>query len=75
MISCDKASVIVSKLEYNEASISEKLKLKLHLLFCSSCAVISKKNKQLTSLIGKARLYILTDSEKEVLKQKIKELL
>ena len=45
MISCDEAVVICNKSQYKEASFSEKLKLKLHILFCSSCAVIFKKEQ------------------------------
>ncbi len=73
MISCDEAAVICNKSQYKEASLSEKLKLKLHMLFCSTCAVFSKKNKQLTSLMDKARIYVMSDLEKKALKNKIKE--
>jgi hypothetical protein len=73
MISCDEAAVICNKSQYKEASLSEKLKLRLHMLFCRTCAVFTKKNKQLTSLMDKARIYILSDSEKKALKKKIKE--
>jgi len=73
MISCDEAAVICNKSQYKEASLSEKLKFKLHILFCRTCAVFSKKNKQLTSLMDKAKLYVMSDSEKKALKQKIEE--
>ncbi len=75
MISCDEASVICSKTQYKEAGLWEKLRLKLHLLFCRTCSVFSKKNKQLTSLMGKANIRVMSDSEKEVLKQTIEKLL
>lgn len=73
MISCDEAAVICNKSQYNEASLMEKLKFKLHILFCSTCAIFSKKNNQLTSLMDKARIRIMNDSEKKALKQKIEE--
>ena len=73
MISCDEAAVICNKSQYKEASLSEKFKLKLHMLFCSTCTAFAKKNKQLTSLMNKARIYVISDSEKKALKKKIKE--
>ncbi len=73
MISCEEAAVICNKSQYKEASLSEKFKLKLHMLFCRTCAVFSKKNKQLTSLMDKARIYVMSDSDKKALKKKIKE--
>ncbi|NNJ88502.1 MAG: hypothetical protein HKP53_03805 [Eudoraea sp.] len=73
MISCDEAAVISNKSQYKEASLSEKFKLKLHILFCGTCAVFSKKNKQLTSLMAKAKLCVMSDLDKKVLKQTIEE--
>lgn len=73
MISCDEAAVICNKSQYKEASLSEKLKLKLHMLFCSTCAVFSKKNKLLSTLMDKARIYVMSDSEKKALKKIIEE--
>ena len=73
MITCDEAVVICNKSQYKEASFSEKLKLKLHILFCSGCALFSKQNKQLTLLFNKAKLYTLGESEKNALKKRIKE--
>ncbi len=73
MISCDEAVVICNKSQYKEASFSEKLKLKLHNLFCSNCAIFSRKNKQLSLLFHKAKLYTLGESEKNTLKKMMKE--
>ncbi len=75
MISCEEAAVICNKSQYKEASLSEKFKLKMHMLFCRTCAVLSKKNRQLTTLMGKARIYLMSDSEKDILKKKIEKLL
>ena len=75
MISCDEAALICNKSQYHEASLSEKIKLRLHKLFCSTCKSISRKNNQLTSLFEKAKLIVLSDAEKEDLKQKLREYL
>ncbi|QBA64893.1 hypothetical protein EQY75_10335 [Muriicola soli] len=73
MISCDEAALICNKSQYHEASLLEKIKLKWHILFCNTCKSFSAKNKQLSYLFGKARLYILSDASKEELKRKLKE--
>ena len=72
MISCDEAALICNKSQYREASLSEKFKLKLHILFCSTCSSFSKQNKRLSELLGKARLRVLSDSDKEELRQQVK---
>jgi hypothetical protein len=71
MISCEKAALICDKAQYNEASFLEKVKLKLHLLICKTCAKHSKKNATLTSLCNEAKLKSLTENEKNVMKKKI----
>ncbi len=71
MISCDEAALICNKSQYQEASLLEKLKLRLHMLFCSTCSSFSKRNKQLSNLFNRARLHSLSDSAKEQLKKRI----
>ena len=72
MISCEQAATICNKSQYNEASFSEKMKLRLHLLVCKSCAGYTKKNKKLTSLCHKAPLRSLPEDYKEQLKNRLK---
>ncbi|GGD54970.1 hypothetical protein [Muriicola marianensis] len=73
MISCDEAALICNKSQYEEASLLEKFKLKLHILFCSTCSSFSKRNKQLSQMFGKTELHVLSDSSKKQLKQEIRE--
>ncbi len=73
MISCEEAATICNKTQYKEASFSEKIQLKLHLLFCSTCAMFSKKNAKLTNLCQKANLQNLTEKEKLKMKQEIRK--
>jgi hypothetical protein len=75
MISCDKAVLICNKSQYKEATFYEKIKLKLHLLFCHSCKVFSRKNKLLTALFDGVKLSQLSDQDKKVLREKIEALL
>ncbi len=73
MISCDEAALICNKSQYREARLPEKLMLKLHILFCSTCSSFSKRNKKLSEMFGKAKLHVLSDSNKKQLKQLIRE--
>lgn len=72
MISCEEASHICTKTQYKEATFLEKLKLRLHLLVCKTCAAFSKKNTQLTTLCEKAQLNGLSEREKNEMKQKLR---
>nr|WP_247656568.1 hypothetical protein [Maribacter sp. MMG018] len=73
MISCDKAATICNKVQYNEASFLEKMKLRLHLLYCKTCKGFSKKNTELSKLCEKANLHSLTEQEKIALKKQLKD--
>jgi hypothetical protein len=72
MISCEKAAIICDKAQYEEATFYEKIKLKFHILICKACSAHSKKNAELTSLCEKARLYNLSELEKEKMRNELK---
>ena len=71
MISCEKAAIICNKTQYREATFTEKLKLRFHLLICKTCSKFSEKNGHLTTLCEKANLHSLTELEKRTMKQEI----
>lgn len=73
MISCDKAATICNKVQYKEASFVEKMKLRLHLLFCKTCRKFTKKNTELSQLCNKANLHSLTEQEKNTIKKQLKD--
>lgn len=72
MISCEQAATICNKTQYNEATFSEKMKLRFHLLLCKTCSGFTKKNNKLTSLCRKAPLHSLSEEDKEKLKERLK---
>lgn len=72
MNSCEKAAIICNKAQYNEATLIEKLKLKFHILMCKRCLKYSKKNTALTGLCQKAHLQVLSETDKTVIKDKLK---
>lgn len=71
MINCEKASTICNKKQYREATLLEQIQLGFHLLYCKACAAFSRKNKKLTILCDKANLHILSEQEKEQMKEKM----
>lgn len=47
-ITCDEATAICNKNQYNEASFLEKFKLGIHLFLCKKCGMYSKQNSAIT---------------------------
>ena len=56
-LSCDEATAICDKSQYNEASFFEKIKLMFHLLVCKKCGMYSKQNGVLTKCYEKQQLF------------------
>ena len=73
MISCEKAATICNKVQYEDASFMEKLKLRFHLLICKSCSAFTKKNTEFTALCEKANLQGLSDQEKLKMKEQLQK--
>ncbi|MDX1331660.1 MAG: hypothetical protein R3252_01420 [Robiginitalea sp.] len=71
MLSCEEAQVICQKKQYREARFSEKVRLGFHILFCKACSGFSRKNNRLTQMICQADLHVLTEAEKERMKQRL----
>lgn len=72
-ISCDQAAETCDKAQYKEASIWQKLLMKMHHIVCRICRIQSKKNGKLTEAIQKADLKTLPSEEKEWIKAKLRE--
>lgn len=76
-ISCEEATIICSKAQYNEATLLEKVKLNIHILQCKICARFAKQNGKLTEVCGKHlhkpnNEHTLSKQEKEIMKEKIR---
>lgn len=72
MISCDKAAIICNKVQYKEATLIDKLKLRFHLMICKTCSAFTKKNTELTTLCEKANLNSLSEQEKMRMKEELR---
>ena len=73
MISCEEAKEICNKVQYNEATFLEKLRLWFHKFMCKFCTQFTKQNSELTSLCRKADLKSLSKAEKAQMKQQLQE--
>lgn len=72
-LNCEEAAGYCNKVEYREASFQDKIKLNLHLFFCSPCKKYDHNNHKLSRLIEKADLKSCTKEEKEAYRQRMKE--
>ena len=70
-IPCDEANHICDKTQYKDASIWEKIKLNIHLIYCRACREYTANNQKLTKTIKSAKVKTLCKEDKEGLKQKI----
>ncbi len=73
LIDCSDAAKCCDKKQYNEASVTEKLKMLLHLIYCKKCRKYSSHNNRLTELINQSKLQTCTENEKKIWKEKIEK--
>lgn len=71
LIDCSEAADCCDKAQYKEAGAVERIKMLIHLLYCSRCRDYTIKNTRLTKLLKKARLKTCTAEEKQQWKEKI----
>ena len=73
LIPCDKANHTCDKSQYKEATLLEKFKLFIHLIYCSACREYSANNIKLTNILKNPKAQTMKIDEKEALKQRLKE--
>ena len=67
-IPCEDANHVCDKTQYKEATLWEKIKLNIHLAYCSACRKYTKKNSALTKLFKKQKPQTLNANAKEDLR-------
>jgi len=74
-LTCDEATALCDKNQYNETTLWEKVKLNIHLFLCRKCGLYSKQNHIVTKCvkIHKDSKLIKNDSLSEEEKEHIKE--
>ena len=68
-ISCDEANHTCDKTQYKEASLWEKIKLNIHLMYCSACRKYTKNNTVLTKLMKNKSVEVMPSADKESLQR------
>ena len=64
---CKKANHVCDKTQYKEASLIEKIKLILHLLYCRACRKYTSNNQKLTNIVKDSKVECMNSKEKESL--------
>lgn len=76
MISCKKATELVELKQLKEINLTQRLKLKLHLLMCTACQEYEKQCLLINNFLKRKsenyRNLNFTDEELNVLKDKVK---
>jgi len=63
---CKEANHVCDKSQYKEASLLEKIKLTIHLIYCSACRKYTKKNAKLTKLVTKKPVTMDTEAKESL---------
>lgn len=72
-VECHEANHICDKNQYKESTFWEKIKLNVHLIYCSACRKYSARNVKLTKAVKNPKVQTVSASDKEVMKQRLKE--
>ena len=66
---CDEANHVCDKAQYKEATLWEKIKLNLHLIYCRACRKYTKNNATLTKTIQTSDVKCLDKKCKDTMKK------
>lgn len=73
LVSCAEANHFCDKSQYKEASFWEKVMLNIHLIYCKACRKYSTNNTKLTKLIKDPKVININQSDKEAMKERLKQ--
>ncbi|MDO7170782.1 hypothetical protein [Mariniflexile sp. AS56] len=71
VLPCQEANHVCDKSQYKNASLWEKVKLNLHLIYCRACRKYSKNNAKLTKVMRKSNIEYLDKKCKEQMKSEL----
>jgi len=72
-IPCEEAQHTCDKSQYGEASLFEKIRLNIHLIYCKACRNYTAKNTKLTKLVTNGKVQIMNADEKKDLETLFKK--
>lgn len=68
---CEEANHVCDKSQYKEASFIERIKLTMHLMYCSACRKYSFRNNKLSNAMRKSDLKSISKEDKSDLKERL----
>lgn len=74
-IPCDEANHVCDKTQYNDATLWEKIKLNIHLIYCRACRKYTANNSKLTKAIKKSDVECLDKKSKDMMKRDFEKVL
>lgn len=72
-LKCEEANHSCDKNQYNEATFWEKVKLNVHLIYCSACRKYSARNGKLSKAMHKGNLRTMPEKDKTTLKEQLRK--
>ena len=75
LVPCEEANHVCDKSQYKEASLWEKIKLSLHLIYCKACRKYTKNNKRLSHSIKTSKVECLDKKCKDAMKKELEKAL
>ena len=72
-LECHEANHICDKNQYKEASLWEKIKLNIHLIYCRACRKYTARNTKLTKRVKDPRVQHISANEKDALKERLRQ--
>jgi len=66
---CEEANHVCDKNQYKEANFMERVRLAIHLMYCSACRKYSFNNNKLTKALKKSKVKTISEEDKSVLKE------
>lgn len=69
IIPCEEANHVCDKTQYKEATLWEKIKLNIHLIYCRACRKYTANNSKLTKVIKKSDVECLDKTYKDAMKK------
>jgi hypothetical protein len=71
-LKCEDANHVCDKTQYKEAGFWEKIKLNIHLIYCTACRKYTARNTKLTKAIKDGHIHSMPKEKKEQMKQELK---
>ena len=68
---CENANHVCDKGQYKEASFLERIKLTIHLIYCSACRKYSARNNKLSNALKTSDLKTISKEDKNGIKEKL----